>query len=62
MFLHVRFQATVQSLEEYGLQVKITDHIKGFVPRIHLADIVLKNPEKKYREGMRIKCKVSYSP
>ncbi|XP_060716290.1 protein RRP5 homolog [Tachysurus vachellii] len=51
-------QGTVLSLEKYGLHVKITDHIKGLVPRIHLADIILTNPEKKYKEGMRIKCKV----
>ncbi|KAK3510814.1 hypothetical protein QTP70_022728 [Hemibagrus guttatus] len=51
-------QCTVQSLEKYGMHVKISDHIKGLVPRIHLADIILTNPEKKYKEGMRIKCKV----
>lgn len=56
------FQGTVQSLEKYGMHIKISDHIKGLVPRIHLADIILTNPEKKYSEGMRIKCKVSYSP
>ncbi|XP_034155929.2 protein RRP5 homolog [Pangasianodon hypophthalmus] len=51
-------EGTVQSLEKYGMHVKISDHIKGLVPRIHLADIILTNPEKKYKEGMRVKCKV----
>ncbi|XP_058237174.1 protein RRP5 homolog isoform X2 [Hemibagrus wyckioides] len=51
-------EGTVQSLEKYGMHVKISEHIKGLVPRIHLADIILTNPEKKYKEGMRIKCKV----
>lgn len=39
--------------------VHLSDHIKGLVPRTHLSDIVLKNPEKKYMEGMKIKCRVS---
>ncbi|KAF7689557.1 hypothetical protein HF521_012910 [Silurus meridionalis] len=51
-------EGTVQSLEKYGLIIKISDHIKGLVPRIHLADIILNNPEKKYKDGMRLKCKV----
>lgn len=39
--------------------VHLSDHIKGLVPRTHLSDIILKNPEKKYIEGMKIKCRVS---
>lgn len=54
-------QGTVQSLERYGMHVKISEHIKGLVPRIHLADILLTNPEKKYKEDMKVKCKVSDS-
>lgn len=42
--------------------VHLSDHIKGLVPRTHLSDIVLKNPEKKYVEGMKIKCRVSHRP
>ncbi|KAM9455011.1 protein RRP5 homolog [Clarias gariepinus] len=51
-------EGTVQSLERYGMHVKISEHIKGLVPRIHLADILLTNPEKKYKEDMKVKCKV----
>lgn len=51
-------QCTVQRLETYGMHVKITDHIKGLVPRIHLADVTLTNPEKKFKKGFRIKCRV----
>ncbi|XP_066517483.1 protein RRP5 homolog isoform X2 [Hoplias malabaricus] len=51
-------EGTVQSLEVYGMHIKISDHIKGMVPKIHLADITLSNPEKKYKEGMKIKCRV----
>ncbi|XP_041116751.1 protein RRP5 homolog [Polyodon spathula] len=48
----------VISLERYGMQVKVTDHIRGLVPRTHLADILLKNPEKKYSPGDEIRCRV----
>lgn len=46
-------------LLNHGMVVHLSDHIKGLVPRTHLSDIILKNPEKKYVEGMKIKCRVS---
>lgn len=46
-------------LLNHGMVVHVTDHIKGLVPRTHLSDIILKNPEKKYTEGMKVKCRVS---
>ncbi|XP_072513962.1 protein RRP5 homolog [Salminus brasiliensis] len=51
-------ECTVQSLEKYGMHVKISNHIKGMVPRIHLADVTLTNPEKKFKVGMKVKCRV----
>ncbi|XP_029285082.1 protein RRP5 homolog isoform X2 [Cottoperca gobio] len=51
-------EGTVSVLLNHGMVVKLSDHIKGLVPRTHLSDIVLKNPEKKYMEGMKIKCRV----
>lgn len=45
-------------LLNHGMVVHLSDHIKGLVPRTHLFDIVLKNPEKKYVEGMKVKCRV----
>ncbi|KAF4075156.1 hypothetical protein AMELA_G00231350 [Ameiurus melas] len=51
-------EGTVQRLERYGMHVQISHHIRGLVPRIHLADIILSNPENKYSEGMKIKCRV----
>ncbi|RXM27397.1 Protein RRP5-like [Acipenser ruthenus] len=50
-------ECKVTSLERYGMQVKVTDHIRGLVPRTHLADILLKNPEKKYSPGDEIRCR-----
>ncbi|XP_029001010.1 protein RRP5 homolog isoform X3 [Betta splendens] len=51
-------EGTVSVLMKNAMVVHLTDHIKGLVPRIHLSDIVLQNPEKKYTEGMKIKCRV----
>ncbi|XP_042340555.1 protein RRP5 homolog isoform X2 [Plectropomus leopardus] len=51
-------EGTVSVLLNHGMVVHLSDHIKGLVPRTHLSDIVLKNPEKKYIEGMKIKCRV----
>lgn len=41
------------------MMVQVAENIKGLVPRSHLSDIILKNPEKKYTEGMKVKCRVS---
>ncbi|KAK6088407.1 S1 RNA binding domain-containing protein [Seiridium cupressi] len=41
-----------------GLLVKLAEGITGFVPEIHLADVKLQHPEKKFREGMKIKARV----
>uniref|UniRef100_A0A674BPX8 Protein RRP5 homolog n=1 Tax=Salmo trutta TaxID=8032 RepID=A0A674BPX8_SALTR len=51
-------QGMVTSLQSHGMMVKVTDYIRGLVPRTHLSDIILKNPEKKYTVGMTIKCRV----
>ncbi|CAB1344590.1 unnamed protein product, partial [Coregonus sp. 'balchen'] len=47
-----------QIVQSHGMMVKVTDYIRGLVPRTHLSDIILKNPEKKYAVGMTIKCRV----
>ncbi|XP_068445534.1 protein RRP5 homolog isoform X2 [Clinocottus analis] len=51
-------EGTVSVLLSHGMIVHLSDHIKGLVPQTHLSDIILKNPEKKYVEGMKIKCRV----
>ncbi|XP_056228146.1 protein RRP5 homolog isoform X2 [Seriola aureovittata] len=51
-------EGTVSVLLNHGMVVHLSDHIKGLVPRTHLSDIILKNPEKKYIEGMKVKCRV----
>ncbi|XP_066475340.1 protein RRP5 homolog [Tiliqua scincoides] len=52
---------TVSTLKPFGMLVKVTEHIKGLVPRLHLADVFLKQPEKKYKEGSTVKCRVLIS-
>nr|XP_033796509.1 protein RRP5 homolog isoform X2 [Geotrypetes seraphini] len=51
-------QGKVTALKAFGMLVSVSDHLAGLVPRLHLADIMLKQPEKKYRIGIQIKCRV----
>ncbi|XP_053245269.1 protein RRP5 homolog isoform X1 [Podarcis raffonei] len=51
-------EGTVLALKPFGMQVKVTEHIKGLVPRLHLADVLLKQPEKKYSVGSTVRCRV----
>ena len=41
-----------------GVIVKIADGITGLVPEIHLADIHLQHPEKKFKEGSSVTARV----
>ncbi|XP_076982024.1 protein RRP5 homolog isoform X2 [Tamandua tetradactyla] len=51
-------KGTVHTLKPYGMLVKVSEQIKGLVPSMHLADIPMKNPEKKYHVGDEVKCRV----
>ncbi|NXG68658.1 RRP5 protein, partial [Baryphthengus martii] len=51
-------QGKVFALKPIGMQVKVSDGIKGLVPSMHLADVILKQPEKKYSTGDEVKCRV----
>ena len=41
-----------------GVLVKIADGITGLVPEMHLADVRLQHPEKRFKEGMRVTARV----
>lgn len=41
-----------------GLLVRVADDIVGFVEEIHISDVQVQNPEKKYKEGLSVKCRV----
>lgn len=47
-------------LDRGALLVGLADGISGLVNDTHLSDIKLKNPEKKFREGLEVKCRVCY--
>ncbi|XP_060027377.1 protein RRP5 homolog [Erinaceus europaeus] len=49
---------TVLTIKPYGMLVKVGHQIRGLVHPTHLADILLKNPEKKYHIGDEVKCRV----
>ncbi|XP_077205715.1 protein RRP5 homolog [Paroedura picta] len=51
-------EGSVIALKDFGMQVKVAGHIKALVPRLHLADVVLKQPEKKYSVGNMVKSRV----
>jgi rRNA biogenesis protein RRP5 len=41
-----------------GVIVNIADGISGLVPEAHLSDVHLQHPEKKFREGIKVKTRV----
>ncbi|CAM1510385.1 Fc.00g007200.m01.CDS01 [Cosmosporella sp. VM-42] len=41
-----------------GLILKVAEGITGFVAERHLSDVHLQHPEKKFREGMKVKARV----
>ncbi len=46
-----------------GVLLNLAEGITGLVPEIHMADIHLQNPEKKFREGLSVRARVlSVSP
>lgn len=52
----------IVAFESFGLIVKLTKHIKGICPLMHLSDITfteIKRPAKKFVVGKKIKCRVS---
>ncbi|XP_060142041.1 protein RRP5 homolog isoform X3 [Globicephala melas] len=48
----------VMTIKPYGMLVKVGRQIRALVPPMHLADILMKNPEKKYHVGDEVKCRV----
>ncbi|XP_063583797.1 protein RRP5 homolog isoform X7 [Pongo abelii] len=51
-------KGTVLTIKSYGMLVKVGEQMRGLVPPMHLADILIKNPEKKYHIGDEVKCRV----
>lgn len=53
-------KGTVLTIKPFGMLVKVGDQIRGLVPPMHLADILLKDPEKKYHTGDEVKGRVLF--
>ncbi|XP_006756522.1 PREDICTED: protein RRP5 homolog isoform X3 [Myotis davidii] len=51
-------KGTVLTIKPYGMLVKVSEQIRGLVPPMHLADIPMKNPEKKYHIGDEVTCRI----
>lgn len=47
------------AIKPFGILVKVGEQMRGLVPSVHMADIMMKNPEKKYSPGDEVKCRVS---
>ena len=41
-----------------GALVKLSDNVTGLVPEIHLSDVQLQHPERKFKEGFPVKARV----
>jgi rRNA biogenesis protein RRP5 len=48
----------VHSVESFGVVITVTDHIRGLCPLMHLSDVRLKHPEKKFKEKKKMKFRV----
>lgn len=52
-------KGTVKSLSDVGLFVAISEEVDGVVWPLHFSDIKLKHPERKFKVGNSVKCRVS---
>jgi rRNA biogenesis protein RRP5 len=51
-------ECKIMRLSPKGMVVSVTDTITGFVPNIHLSDVMLRDPSKMFKIGATIKCQV----
>lgn len=49
-------------LDRGAVIVDVADGISGIVEDMHLSDVKLKHPEKKFREGLQVRTRVTTSP
>jgi rRNA biogenesis protein RRP5 len=52
-------KGTVKKLTDSGLFVSISGNVDGVIWPNHYADIALKHPQKRFKAGGSIKCRVS---
>ena len=51
-------QCKIKKFTEKGVIVVVGRNLDGFVPYLHLSDVPLKNPTKKFSIGDHLKCRV----
>lgn len=49
-----KLYCTINMLQDNGMEVQITDKIKGFVSSMHMSDVVLNKPDKKFKPGTKL--------
>ena len=58
MLLSPLDQGTLTAIGENGLSVKISDHVNGFIPRVHMADVIIHKPKSKFTVGELLELRV----
>lgn len=53
-----KVSCTLKKHTPKGAVVELAKNISAFIPLLHMSDVPLKNPEKKYPEGSKLKCRV----
>ena len=52
-------QCTVEAIVASGVTVKVSKGLTALIPKMHVADVPLKNFSKKFTKGDKLKCRVS---
>jgi len=53
-------QGEVVSIESFGVLLKLTHHLTALIPTLHLSDVHLKDPSKRFEVGQKLKARVLY--
>jgi len=51
-------EGTIRDVMLHGVSIKLGSKLSAFIPCMHLADVPIKNPEKKFDAGDKLKCRV----
>ena len=55
-------KGTIKKLTESALFVSLSGNVDGVVWPVHFADIPLKHPQKRFKTGGSVKCRVRKCP
>eukprot|EP00048_Salpingoeca_helianthica_P008104 m.118546 g.118546 ORF g.118546 m.118546 type:complete len:1861 (+) comp14514_c1_seq1:75-5657(+) len=54
----MELKATIGRVGDDGLHLDLSKHVYGVCPPMHMADVALKHPEKKFTVGTEVTCRV----